>query len=142
MATPILFNGSELGVYIGTGSTATIIGMSRSCSLSLSTEMVDITTKDSVGNWGESMPTSKSWSMSVEGLAMWNEQSVGKMYSAFTNRTLLDIQLKRSLGLTGEIQFTGQAWLESYDLEGGQDEAVTYSISLTGCGALTQTVKV
>ena len=40
-----IFNGTELGVYIG----GTLIAAATDCSLSVSMETIDITTKDSAG---------------------------------------------------------------------------------------------
>ena len=141
MATaPILFNGSDLLFFLGTGSTSTPIAMSRSCSISISSSMVDTTTKDSTGGWAESIPVGKSWSGSVEGLVVWGT-NLTTFTNAILNKTLLDLQFKRPAGLTGDIIFSGAAWIESCDIDASQDEAVTYSVKFTGCGALTQTVK-
>ena len=141
MATaPNLFNGSDLLFYIGTGTTAVPIAMSRSCSLSLSATSVDSTTKDSVGGWNESLMMGRSWTGSVDGLVVWGT-NVSVFTNAIFNKTLLDIQFKRSNGIAGDIIFSGAAWIESFDIEAGQDEAVTYSVSFTGCGELKQTVK-
>ena len=141
MATaPILFNGSNLIVYIGTGSTATPIAMSRSCSISLAGTSVDSTTKDSTGGWAESIQVGRNWSANVEGLVVWGSD-VTQFTSAIFDRKLLDLQLKRSDGLTGSIILSGSAWVESYEISASQDEAVTYSVSFTGCGELKQTLK-
>ena len=141
MATaPILFNGSNLIVYIGTGTTATPIAMSRTASISIAGSTVDTTTKDSVGGWSESLMVGRNWSANVEGLVVWGSD-VTQFTSAIFDRKLLDLQLKRSDGLAGTIILSGSAWVESYEISASQDEAVTYSVSFTGCGALTQTVK-
>lgn len=140
-SAPILFNGSNLLFYIGTGNTATPIAVSRTASISLAATTVDTTTKDSVGGWAESLMVGRSWSGSVGGLVVWGAP-VTVFSSAMFDRTLLDIQFKRKDAVAGDIIFSGAAWIESFDMEASQDEAVTYAVKFTGCGPLVQTLKV
>jgi len=141
MATaPILFNGSDLLFYIGSGSTATPIAMSTSCSLSIASTSVDTTTKDSVGGWAETLMLGRSWSGTVDGLVVWGS-NVTVFTDALFNRVPLDIKLQRRDGVAGDIIFEGTAWIESFDMTAGKDEAVSYSVKITGNGALTKTVK-
>ena len=58
-----IFNGTELGVYIG----GTLIAAATDCSLSLNMETIDITTKDSSG-YRELLGGLKSGSISCSGL--------------------------------------------------------------------------
>jgi len=133
MATaPSLFNGSDLLIFIGT----TAIAMSKSCSLSIEANMVDTTTKDSVGGWAESIPVGRNWTASVEGLVVWNE-NIKQFTDAIINKTMLDIKLAQRLSTGDDLEYKGSAFIASVEITAEQDAAVTYSISLTGCGALT-----
>lgn len=136
MATPILFNGSDLLFFIG----STPIAMSRSCSISLNASMVDTTTKDS-GSWAESIPTSRSWTGSAEGLVVWND-NLSDFTDAFIGKTLLSISFKQRVSATSDIVYNGEAWIESIEVSAEQDAAVTYSVNFTGTGALVKTVTV
>lgn len=139
MATPSLFNGSDLLFFVGSGSTSVAIAMSKTCSLSIQANMVDTTTKDSVGGWAESIPVGKSWSGSVDGLVVWG--NLNQFTDAIFNKTLLEIQFKERAGITGSAIYGGSAWIESLDVDASQDEAVTYSVKFTGCGVLVKTTK-
>jgi TP901-1 family phage major tail protein len=133
-------NGSDLLVFIGTGSTATAIGYSRSCSISLSTNMADATTKSNDG-FTEVIPTTKSWEVSVEGLGVWND-NIKQFVDAYSARTPLAISFYPKDITTGQMKYSGTAYLESLEISGEMEDGVTYSVSLKGSGALAITAKV
>lgn len=135
MSAPILFNGSDLLFFIG----ELPIAMSRSCSISLNATLVDVTTKDS-GSWGESMPTSKKWTGSCSGLVVWNENLV-KFTDAFINKEMLAVSFKQRVGVAGDMIYSGNCFLESIEISAEQDAAVTFTIKMTGTGALAKTIK-
>ena len=64
MATTGIFNGTLLVVKIG----GVAVAHSTSCSLSVSTDLPDSTTKDSLG-WAQQIQGLRSWSVSTDGLA-------------------------------------------------------------------------
>jgi TP901-1 family phage major tail protein len=133
-------NGSDLLVYIGSGSTATPVGYSRSCSISLSTNMADATTKSNDG-FTEVIPTTKSWEVSVEGLGVWND-NIALFVNAYNARTPLAISFYPTQLATGQMKYSGTAYLESLEISGEMEDGVTYSVSLKGSGALAITAKV
>lgn len=133
-------NGSDLLIYIGTGSTATPIGWSRNCSISMSTQMSDATTKTNLG-WSESIPTLKSWSIDTDGLGVWNE-NIEEFMEIFNNRTPVQISFKPRNITTGDMIYSGLAFIESFDIEAPMEDGVTYKISLKGSGALDFTASV
>src|SRR6056300_242807 len=90
-----IFNGTKLGVYIQTGSPAAdvLIAAATDCSLSLSMETIDITTKDSAG-FRELLGGLRSGSVSVSGLIDYQDasnQDVTDLYSAWRNHTSLTL---------------------------------------------------
>jgi len=142
MATPAskVINGSEVVFSIRTGSTAVAIAYSRKASISMTANMLDVTTKESVNGWAESIPTSKAWSGSVDGLMIWGT-NMALFTDAISNRTQLELQFSKTTGLTGDTIYSGSAWIESVDIDASQDEALSYSVKFTGNGALNKTVK-
>lgn len=133
-------NGSDLLVFIGTGQTATPIGYSRSCSISLSTNLADCTTKSNSG-YTEVIPTTKSWEVSVEGLGIWNE-NIKQFVDAYNDRTPLAISFHPKDLASGQMKYSGTAYLESMEISGEMEDGVTYSVSLKGSGALAITATV
>jgi TP901-1 family phage major tail protein len=124
-------NGSDLLVYIG----ANPVAFSRSCSISMNVNMADATTKDNNG-YAESIPTTRSWECSVDGLGVWNS-NIKEFMAAFTGKTLLDIKVKPRNAAASDLIYSGKCYIESLEISGEMEEGVTYSASLKGTGALT-----
>jgi len=129
-------NGSDLLVYIG----AEPIAASRSCSISMSTNMADSTTKDNEG-YSTSIPTTRSWELSVDGLASWGE-NVALLMQAFDDRTPLAIKFKPRNAVTGDMTYSGFAFLESLEFDAPLEDGVSFSASFKGTGKLLFTATV
>ena len=141
MASTSIMNSTDVVIQISedSGTTYDIIGRATSASLSVSMETRDTTTKDSAG-WQENLEGLKSWSLSGDGLVTYSiagdYDTPDDLFTLLSNRTL--VKVKFGSATTGEIDYTGDAYLVSYEQEAGVEENVTYSFSFTGTGTLTQ----
>jgi len=121
------------------GTSYDIIGRATSASLSVSMETRSTTTKDSAG-WDENLEGLKSWSLSGDGLVTYSisgdYDTPDELFTLLSNRTL--VKVKFGSATSGEIDYTGDAYLVSYEQEAGVEENVTYSFGFTGTGVLTQ----
>ena len=141
MASTSIMNSTDVVIQISedSGTTYDIIGRATSASLSVSMETRDTTTKDSAG-WQENLEGLKSWSLSGDGLVTYSiagdYDTPDDLFTLLSNRTL--VKVKFGSATTGEIDYTGDAYLVSYEQEAGVEENVTYSFSFTGPGTLTQ----
>ena len=133
-----IFNGTELGVYIG----GTLIAAATDCSLSLNMETIDITTKDSAG-FRELLGGVKSGSMSVSGLIDYNDASnddVSDLFTALDNRTSLTLKFAKANPVVGEdFNYSASGFITSLEQSGGTEDTATYSASFELSGAITQT---
>ena len=136
MATQGIFNGSLLVVKVG----GVAVAHSTSCSLSVSTDLPDATTKDS-GGWAAQIQGLRSWSVSTDGLAVIESAAAGvnveDLFSSVSSRT--DVTLTFSTFVSGDKIWTGTAAVESLDFTGDMESPATYSASFTGTGALVMT---
>jgi len=141
MAATSIMNSTDVVIQISEddGTTYDIIGRATSASLSVSMETRDTTTKDSSG-WQENLEGLKSWSLSGDGLVTYSisgdYDSPDDLFTLLSNRTL--VKVKFGSATSGEIDYTGDAYLVSYEQEAGVEENVTYSFGFTGTGVLTQ----
>ena len=141
MPSTSIMNSTDVVIQISedSGTTYDIIGRATSASLSVSMETRDTTTKDSAG-WQENLEGLKSWSLSGDGLVTYSiagdYDTPDDLFTLLSNRTL--VKVKFGSATTGEIDYTGDAYLVSYEQEAGVEENVTYSFSFTGTGTLTQ----
>jgi len=141
MASTSIMNSTDVVIQISedSGTSYDIIGRATSASLSVSMETRETTTKDSAG-WQENLEGLKSWSLSGDGLVTYSitgdYDTPDDLFTLLNNRTL--VKVKFGSATSGEIDYTGDAYLVSYEQEAGVEENVTYSFSFTGTGTLTQ----
>ena len=150
MATGLM-NGTDLIIKVGTDSTNdVIVASATTCSLELSMDEIDQSNKSS-GGWKAIMGGQRSWSVSAEALYQ-NEAVAGsKSYIDFWNhiaqatadgalaRTPVYVELQHANGTTGNVYYSGEAYVTSLSVNGGTEDQASYSISLTGTGVLAVT---
>lgn len=140
MPTTGVFNGTQLVVLVGTE----VVAHATSCTLSVSADLPDATTKQS-GGWAEEIAGLRSWSITTDGLATVEPTGtsfvVGDLFSALNGRTSVTVKFTTANGSTpivGDLIWSGSAFVESLDITADMESPVTYSASFTGTGVLTQ----
>jgi predicted secreted protein len=140
MATTGVFNGTNLVILVGTE----VVAHAKNCSLSVKANLPDASTKDSAG-WAEHISGQMSWSLKTDGLATVQPTNaayvVGDIFSALTNRTSVTVKFTTYSGgavITGDLYWSGSAFVESLDMTADMEAPVTFSASFTGTGVLTQ----
>jgi len=138
-----ILNGTDLFLKIGTTDGGElIVAHATSCSLDVSMDERDITTKSS-GGWKEIGGGLKSWSLSTDALyeAVANAgNEFDELYAHLDSRNELFVEFTRTTPLSTEYIYTGKAYITSLSLSGGVEDSATYSISLVGTGVLTKEV--
>lgn len=106
-------------------------------SLSLSTNMISTTCKDS-GADAANLPGEKSWEASVSGnLAFDATYGWSQLFAAWKDQTV--IAMVYQTGITGDKKISGSCYINSLtNTSSGNDEAVTFDCGLTGTGALVE----
>jgi predicted secreted protein len=142
MPTTGIFNGTNLVVLVGTE----VVAHSTSCSLSISADLPDATTKSS-GGWADEISGLRSWSLTTDGLT--TVEPTGTNYVVADLATLITgsgrasvlvkfTTVNGSTPITGDLIWSGQAFLESLDITADMESPATYSASFTGSGPLSQ----
>ena len=146
MATTSVFNGTSLVVLIGTE----VIGFATSCSLSLAIDAPDASTKQSLG-WADEIGGQRSWSLTTDGLATVVPGTVAtyvttaELNALAIARTAVTVKFttvdNSTVGgvtpVTGDVIYSGSAFIESVDMTADMENPVTYSVSFKGTGPLT-----
>jgi predicted secreted protein len=146
MATTGIFNGTSLVVLIGTE----VIGYATSCSLSLAIDTPDSSTKQSLG-WADEIGGQRSWSLTTDGLAtvvpgtVATYISTAELNALAIARTAVTVKFttvdNSTVGgvtpVSGDVIYSGSAFIESVDLTADMENPVTYSVSFKGTGVLT-----
>ena len=146
MATTSVFNGTSLVVLIGTE----VIGFATSCSLSLAIDAPDASTKHSLG-WADEIGGQRSWSLTTDGLATVVPGTVAtyvttaELNALAIARTAVQVKFttvdNSTVGgvtpVSGDVIYSGSAFIESVDMTADMENPVTYSVSFKGTGPLT-----
>ena len=132
MATTGVFNGTNLILTIE-GNT---VGHTTSCSMSLSMDTPEATTKDSNG-FSEYIGGVKGGEISFEGLVAYDDTANA---IEFADYLLARTQLTCVFGTaeTGDAVYTAEGFLSSVEMSAEMEAAVTYSGSITITGAITK----
>lgn len=138
MATTGVFNGTDLLLKLTDGTsiaTSTIIGHSTSCSLSLSNDLPEATTKDSSG-FQEVIAGVKSGEISFEGLIAYDDDANP---IDFANILIARRAVTWTFGTAdaADTVYTGSGFLSSVEMSAEMESPATYSGSITINGAIT-----
>lgn len=110
---------------------------STNASLSVELSTRDVTSKDSSG-WTENAEGLKSWSITGEFFFAENAtEGFTHVYADLDGRTTVTAMY--SSGVSGDKKYSGSAYVTSLSRSSGIDsDTETWSITLTGAGALTE----
>ena len=125
-------------VKLRTGATPTALARLTDSSLTINHETRDISSKDS-GGWAEFAEGMRNWTMSGTGLWEFAAASAANITTPIGNiTTRASFAVEFGSGVTGDPKFSGTGWVTSIELGSpGQEENVTYSITIQGTSALT-----
>jgi len=140
-----IINASSIRVFLGTtDDSEVVVDHVTECSISLNTDIRDITTKTS-GGWREILPSLKSASLSLSGLfaedatnnfnQLVDHQIAGeKLYVIFTNVGA------GTAANAGDEQFDVAGYITSLEQTAGTEDNVTFSMTLEITGTVVREV--
>ena len=140
-----IINASSIRVFLGTtNDSEVVVDHVTECSISLSTDIRDVTTKTS-GGWREILPALKSASLSLSGLfaedatnnfnQLVDHQIAGDLlYVIFTNTGT------EATGNAGDEQFDVSGYITSLEQTAGTEDNVTFSMTLEITGTVVREV--
>ena len=133
-ASTSVMNSTDVVIKVG----SEIVGKMTSASLSVSMATRDTSTKESAG-WMEVLEGQKSWTLSGEGLVVYN--NTGKatpddIYTYLSNRTAVAIEFGSET--TDEKYYSGSGFFTEFTTDAGVEDNATFSFSFQGTGVLTQ----
>ena len=124
------------------GGTKQVFAHAQTASISFSNSLIETTTKSS-NSWMENISGRKSFSISTDGLIDYatvsNQENVVSLTDLAINGTevFFTITGDPTVG-SGNISYQGSGFIDSLEQTGGSDDNATWSLSITGNGALTK----
>lgn len=123
-----------LAIWNLDGTKLLAISGQQGLTINRSADSIEITSKDTAGGWKSKIAGMKEWGIENDGLYVPNDESHSALSRAFENSD--PVCLKVVNGKTKEGMFGGLAVITDYPLEAPYDDAMTYSLTLEGMGAL------
>ena len=136
MPTSGIFNGSLLTVKIGSSK----ILNTTSCSLSLTMDTPEATTKDS-GGFQEVIAGVKSGEISFEGLVAYDTASgsqIGDISPSLLANTVITWEF--STDVVGDDRYSGSGFISSIEITADMESPVSFSGTITTTGTISQGV--
>lgn len=142
--------GNEFFVYTSDSSTgsATPFAYSTECTLSISADQISTANKQS-GAWASALPGQLSWSISTSALYT-NQNNYSTIFGYYASRTPLYVTFGQITSLgdasnpintaldSSAAHWTGKAYITNLELNAGNNEVASFSVTFTGEGQLTQ----
>ena len=138
-----LVNGTDLLLKVGASGAEAIIASATSCSLEVSMDEIDQTNKDSLG-WKSMIGGTRSWSVSADALYA-NEDQTNKsfrnLWGRIDGRTKIYVELTVTGASAGDsnVYYEGAGYVTSLSVNGGTEDQSSFSVTITGSGALVET---
>lgn len=109
------------------------VAAQRGGTLNRSADTLDASSKEDYG-WANNEAGIKSWSLDCDGLFVENNAGFDALNVAWVNGDCVRVRVRFPSGLT----FVGNAIITDFPIEFPYDDAVTYSLTFEGKGALVQ----
>ena len=140
-----ILNGTELKIY--SSGTTNLVAFAQNCTLTVNNTTREITNKESAG-YKEVLESLRDWSIDVDGAYAWTNSSGTALTDGvddliqtniLANRLQFDVVFGDSAS-TSDISYAGKVYITSASMTGGTEDTATYSLTLEGTAALTQTI--
>ena len=140
-----VIKGQNLRVLIG----GKCVAFATSCTVHVSLNLEESSTKDSTNNFTEQTPTGISWDMSCDALYSVDADATGVNAISALDTVLaqqkVQVQFEQTQGeknrvaVSGGAVYSGYAWVNDISINAANRQNTSYTIQLTGDGQLAKT---
>jgi hypothetical protein len=140
-----VIKGQNLRLLIG----GKCVAFATSCTVHVSLNLEESSTKDSTNNFTEQSPTGISWDMSCDALYSVDTDATGvngiNALDTVLAQQKVQVQFEQTQGeknrvaVSGGAVYSGYAWVNDISVQASNRTNTTYTIQLTGDGQLAKT---
>lgn len=123
-----------LAVFDISGTQLLAVSGQQGLTINRTADSIEVSSKDTKGGWKSNIAGMKEWSIDTDGLYVPSDETHQILGKSFEDGDPVCIKVIN--GKLKESMFGGLAYVTDYSLEAPYDDAMTYSISLAGNGAL------
>ena len=128
--------GADILLHVNTGTPElpvwTAVAGQRNSEISLNSDTIETTSKDTIGGWKTYTAGMKEWSLSCESLLNFEDAGYQLLETAFLNNEALLVQLKTTDG----NGFEGEAVITSFPISADYSDMAIISIEMSGSSDL------
>ena len=140
-----VIKGQNLRLLIG----GKCVAFATSCTVHVSLNLEESSTKDSTNNFTEQTPTGISWDMSCDALYSMDADATGvngiNALDTVLAQAKVQVQFEQTEGdknrvaVIGSAVYSGYAWVNDISVQASNRTNTSYTIQLTGDGQLAKT---
>ena len=140
-----VIKGQNLRILLG----GKCVAFATSCTVHVSLNLEESSTKDSTNNFTEQSPTGISWDMSCDALYSVDADATGVNAISALDTVLaqqkVQVQFEQTQGeknrvaVSGGAVYSGYAWVNDISINAANRQNTSYTIQLTGDGQLAKT---
>ena len=140
-----VIKGQNLRLLIG----GKCVAFATSCTVHVSLNLEESSTKDSTNNFTEQTPTGISWDMSCDALYSVDADATGvngiNALDTVLAQQRVQVQFEQTQGeknrvaVSGGAVYSGYAWVNDISINAANRQNTSYTIQLTGDGQLAKT---
>ena len=140
-----VIKGQNLRLLIG----GKCVAFATSCTVHVSLNLEESSSKDSTNNFTEQTPTGISWDMSCDALYSVDTDATGvngiNALDTVLAQQRVQVQFEQTQGeknriaVSGGAVYSGYAWVNDISINAGNRQNTSYTIQLTGDGELAKT---
>lgn len=140
-----VIKGQNLRILLG----GKCVAFSTNCTVHVSLNLEESSTKDSTNNFTEQTPTGISWDMSCDALYSVDADATGVNAISALDTVLaqqkVQVQFEQTQGeknrvaVSGGAVYSGYAWVNDISINAANRQNTSYTIQLTGDGQLAKT---
>jgi hypothetical protein len=140
-----VIKGQNLRILLG----GKCVAFATSCTVHVSLNLEESSTKDSTNNFTEQTPTGISWDMSCDALYSVDADATGVNAISALDTVLaqqkVQVQFEQTQGeknrvaVSGGAVYSGYAWVNDISINAANRQNTSYTIQLTGDGQLAKT---
>ena len=140
-----VIKGQNLRILLG----GKCVAFSTSCTVHVSLNLEESSSKDSTNNFTEQTPTGISWDMSCDALYSVDADATGVNAISALDTVLaqakVQVQFEQTQGernrvaVSGGAVYSGYAWVNDISINAANRQNTSYTIQLTGDGQLSKT---
>lgn len=120
--------------------TLQVVGGQTNATLNREANTIDTSDK-TTGGFATSIAGLISWSVDAEGFVVLGGEALTMIEDAFTSRSEISLEIRVGADDNADGRtYTGKGYIVDFPLEMAMDDAVTFSISVTGSTALEKVV--